>query len=226
MLWRWRCWLGGMKGIRPVKNWVVGCWHGYLSAVKCIWPSWCHCHSLSLAPVKSRLVLPFWYRLTCNLMCIANIWLCENTLLPLSRLSSATGNGKQNGDCPLNAALKFHTTFWETDAFRALKQLVGWQEGHLACKKTEQWGAGAVICLERDAGLYMAQLMPLPLTVSWFSKIQIGFTFQVPAYLGSPGKKPLNGCSWSFWESVLNSDSSVYFFPENCPADNEQHAQC
>jgi len=30
----------------------------------CIWPSWCHCHSLSLAPVKSRLVLPFWYWLT------------------------------------------------------------------------------------------------------------------------------------------------------------------
>ena len=30
----------------------------------CIWPIWCHCHSLSLAPVKSRLVLPFWYRLT------------------------------------------------------------------------------------------------------------------------------------------------------------------
>ena len=30
----------------------------------CIWPSWCHCHSLSLAPVKSRLVLPFWYHLT------------------------------------------------------------------------------------------------------------------------------------------------------------------
>ena len=30
----------------------------------CIWPSWCHCHSLSFAPVKSRLVLPFWYRLT------------------------------------------------------------------------------------------------------------------------------------------------------------------
>ena len=27
----WRCWLGGRKGIRPVKNWVVGCWYGYLS---------------------------------------------------------------------------------------------------------------------------------------------------------------------------------------------------
>ena len=31
----WRCWLGGMKGIRPVKNWVVGCWHGYLSEARC-----------------------------------------------------------------------------------------------------------------------------------------------------------------------------------------------
>ena len=40
----------------------------------------------------------------------------------------------------------------------------------------------------------MAQLMPLPLTVSCFSKIQIGFTILVPAHLGSPGKRPLNGC--------------------------------
>jgi len=40
----------------------------------------------------------------------------------------------------------------------------------------------------------MAQLMPLPLTVSCFSKIQIGFTFLVPAHPGSPGKGPLNGC--------------------------------
>jgi len=45
-----------------------------------------------------------------------------------------------------------------------------------------------VICLERGADLHMAQLMPLPLTVSCFSKIQLGFTFLVPAYLGSPGK--------------------------------------
>ena len=40
----------------------------------------------------------------------------------------------------------------------------------------------------------MAQLMPLPLTVSCFSKIQIGLTFLVPAHLGSPGKGLLNGC--------------------------------
>jgi len=31
----WRCWLGGRKGIQPVKNWVVGCWHGYLSGARC-----------------------------------------------------------------------------------------------------------------------------------------------------------------------------------------------
>ena len=45
-----------------------------------------------------------------------------------------------------------------------------------------------VICLEQGADLHMAQLMPLPLTVSCFSKIQIGFTFLVPAHQGSPGK--------------------------------------
>jgi len=45
-----------------------------------------------------------------------------------------------------------------------------------------------VICLEQDADLHMAQLMPLPLTVSCFSTIQIGFTFLVPAHPGSPGQ--------------------------------------
>ena len=71
----WHCWLGGRKGIRPVKNWVVGCWHGYLSGVRC---------RLAYGP---------------------------------------------------------------------------------------------------------AQLMPLPLTVSCFSKIQIGFTFLVQAHLASPGQR-------------------------------------
>ena len=46
--------------------------------------------------------------------------------------------------------------------------------------KTEWWGAGVVICLQRGADLHIAQLMPLPLTVSCFSKIQIAFTFLVP----------------------------------------------
>jgi len=48
-----------------------------------------------------------------------------------------------------------------------------------------------VICLERGADLHMAQLMPLPLTVSCFSKIQIGFTFLVPAHPGSRGQRAI-----------------------------------
>jgi len=67
--------------------------------------------------------------------------------------------------------------------------LVGWQEGHPACKNTEWWGSvDTVICLERGADLHIAQLTPLPLTISCFSKIQIGFIFLVPAHPGSPGQ--------------------------------------
>ena len=77
--------------------------------------------------------------------------------------------------------------------------LVGRQEGHLACKKTEWWGAGVVICLERGTDLHMAQLMSLPLTVSCFSEIQTGFTFLVPAHPGSLGQRAVIrvcvGCS-------------------------------
>ena len=63
----WCCWLGGRKGIRPVKKLSGGvlAWLSVWSEMHtCIRPSWCHCHSLSLASVKSRLVLPFWYQLT------------------------------------------------------------------------------------------------------------------------------------------------------------------
>ena len=88
--------------------------------------------------------------------------------------------------CPVHS--RFVITFgWH--AFSALTLLVGRQEGHPACKKTEWWDAGVVVCLERGADLHMAQLIPLLLTVSWFGKIQIGFTFLVPAHLGSPGKR-------------------------------------
>ena len=46
-----------------------------------------------------------------------------------------------------------------------------------------------VICLEQGADLHMAQLIALPLTVSYQSKIQIGFAFLVPAHLRSPGQR-------------------------------------
>jgi len=74
-------------------------------------------------------------------------------------------------------------------AFSALTLLVGRQKGHPACKKLSGGVLCVVICLERGADLHMAQLMPLPLTVSCFSKIQIGITFLVLAYLGSPRQR-------------------------------------
>ena len=71
----------------------------------CIWPSWCHCHSLSLASVKFRLVLPFWYRLTwvvpdkgplngCVCVCVSSVqctrdesqWTALVAWLPLQRM--------------------------------------------------------------------------------------------------------------------------------------------
>jgi len=67
-------------------------------------------------------------------------------------------------------------------AFSALTLLVGRQEGHPACKKLSGYVL-AWLSLQRGADLHMAQLMPLPLTVSCFS------TFLVPAHLGSPGKR-------------------------------------
>jgi len=89
-----------------------------------------------------------------------------------------------------------------------LTLLVGRQEGHPACKKLEWWGAGMVICLERGADLHMSQLKPLPLTVSCFSIIQIGFTFLVPAHLGSTGQRAIKLARvcvlyvcWSFYRT-------------------------
>jgi len=63
-------------------------------------------------------------------------------------------------------------------AFSALTLLVEQQKGHPACKKTEWWGTG--------------------MAVSCSSKIQIGFTFLVPAYPGFLEKRPLNGCWWLY----------------------------
>jgi len=65
-----------------------------------------------------------------------------------------------------------------------------------------------VICLEQCADLHMAQLMPLPLIVSCFSKIQIDFTFLVPAHLGSPGQRAVKRVCVCV--SVCVSASSVW----------------
>jgi len=85
-----------------------------------------------------------------------------------------------------------------------LTLLVGLQEGHPACKKLEWWGAGMVVYLELGADLHMVQLKPLPLTVSCFSKIQIGFTFLVPAHPGSPGQRAVKRVCVCVFLAFLN----------------------
>jgi len=56
----WQCYFGVRKSIRPVQNWVMRCWHGYLSAVRCKWfaygPADAATTSSSLASLKSRLI--------------------------------------------------------------------------------------------------------------------------------------------------------------------------
>ena len=60
-----------------------------------------------------------------------------------------------------------------------------------------------VVCLGQDADLHVVQLMPLPLTVSCFSKIQIGFTFWYRLTWVVLDKGPLNGCCCSFFSLVI-----------------------
>ena len=60
----------------------------------------------------------------------------------------------QPGGLTLGFALHLVRTYFS--AFSALTLSVGRQEGHPACKKTERWGAGMVICMERGADLHMA----------------------------------------------------------------------
>ena len=126
----------------------------------------------SLASFESRLVLPFWYRLTQVVL--------EKRPLNECRSSSSCISAQVLWDCHYLCA------------FSALMLLAGRQERHPACKKTEWWGAGVVICLERGADLHMAQLMPLALTVSCFSKIQIGLPFWYRLTRVVLDKGPLN----------------------------------
>jgi len=66
------------------------------------------------------------------------------------------------------------------------------------------------ICLERSADLHVAQLMPLPLTVSCFSKIQIGFTFLVAAHPGSSGKRAVKRACVCVCVLLIQADMEKY----------------
>ena len=88
---------------------------------------------------------------------------------------------------------EFAAYIWLLFAFSALTLLVGWQEGHPACKKTEWWGAGVVICLDRGADLHTAQLMPLSLA-SVKSRLVLPFWYRLTWVVLDKG--PLNGCMY------------------------------
>jgi len=81
-----------------------------------------------------------------------------------------------------------------------------------------------VICLEQGADLHMAQLMPLPLTVSCFSKIQIGFTFLVPAHLGSPGKRAVKRvCVYIYEVYAVNNVCCYYDRSIKCSPNSQRY---
>jgi len=87
-------------------------------------------------------------------------------------------------------ACSFVRIIYGRAAFSALTLLVG----HPACKKQS---GGVLASLSVWSEVHMAQLMPLPLTVSCFSKIQIGFTFLIPTHPGSPGQRAVKHvCVW------------------------------
>ena len=100
-------------------------------------------------------------------------------------------------------------------AFSALTLLVGQQEGNNPACKTEWWGDGVVVCLQRGADWHMSQLKPLTLIVSCSSKIQIGFTFLVPAHLGSPGQRAIKRvCCGCVLQQLLDTATSLVTPPQ------------
>ena len=137
----WHCWLGGRKGIRPLKN-MGRWWRWALVSPDGVAPSW-------MVGVFVSVNLPLHHK--------------------VQKFSSGTG---APGWSRKRAVKRLWWCVITVLAFSALTLLVGWQEGHPACKRLV---GGVVARGWRSADLHMAQPIPLPPTVSWFSKIQIGF---------------------------------------------------
>jgi len=80
-------------------------------------------------------------------------------------------------------------SMWSLGCNFTNKSVAGAPYSKLQLQSVTQWCG-----FWRGADLHMVQLMPLPLTASCFSEIQIAFTFLVTAHLGSPGQRAVNGC--------------------------------
>ena len=116
----WHCWLGGRKGIRPVKTWVVRYWHGYLSGARCRWfawlSSWCQWHLIICGTSKIQNGLPFWCQLTHVVLVLKR---------PLNGCSSSRG-----------------LSCCRADSVEALKESKHWyQVGHLPLNLILSWSA-------------------------------------------------------------------------------------
>ena len=116
----WCCWLGGRKHIQPVKNWVLGCWHGAM----------CRLFALLCDPILEH-SCPATIR---TQHFTDNIQLHDNQVLLLAALPSENSSFL----LLLIGIMVLLTSI--TYAFIALTLLVGRQEGHSACKKT--WVVG------------------------------------------------------------------------------------
>jgi len=76
-------------------------------------------------------------------------------------------------------------------AFSALTLLVGWQEGHPAFNKLSDGVLPWLSVWSEVQSCIWPRVMPLLLTLASVSKIQIGFTFLVPAHPGNPGQRAI-----------------------------------
>ena len=128
----WRCWLGGRKGIRPVKKLSGGvlAWLSVWSEVQtCIWPSWWTATHCLLLSVKSRSVLPFWYWLT--------------RVVP--------EKGPLNGMCGMCVFDPFCQVVWTFNCFINLIIITDWFVGSLlqraAKKLVHICGAKCILCI-------------------------------------------------------------------------------
>ena len=235
-------WAAGRASACTKLSGGVLAWLSVWSEVQtCIWPSWCHCHSLSLASVKSYLVLPFWYQLTwvvlkkgplngCVCVCVmdlqfvgvdssgpeescirwgpgshykkGHLWgnirgysqVCRRStyLMLFARGSSNVESGYQYWSNLLLLLSLLWNHYYV--AFSALTLLVGWQEGHPACKKQ----SGGVL-----AWLSVWSEMQTCIWPSWCHCHSLSLV-SVKSWLVLPfwyrltqvvlEKRPLNGC--------------------------------
>ena len=188
----------------------------------CIWPSWCHCHSPSLASVKSRLVLPFWYRLTrvvpekgplnvCVCVCVAKAWTrwrelwrehcnsaCQLELAARHRNTHLQRCCLHAMRCYVEVRREAHHQFGKYLSFMctsssALTLFVGWQEGHPACKKPSSGLlAWLSVCDEVQTAYGPADAIATFCLASVKSRLVLPFWYRLTRVV--PDKGPLNGC--------------------------------